>query len=103
MVRAKYEYEHAFIQHLAGADTADMPISLDVAAGLTAWGADGWEVVNMEAVWSWHREAEGKSWPETLLGYYVTFKREVAEENGTSVATAIAEAEDEMSLPRRKP
>ena len=88
----RYEYEHTFIQHLGGQERADIPMG--VADGLNAWGADGWEVVHMEAQWGWHQEAEGKSWPESLHGYYVTFKRESATHEGLSVATAAADVAD---------
>jgi hypothetical protein len=90
-LRRAYEYEHAFIQHVADPATTEAPIALDVAAGLSAWGADGWEVVHMEAVWAWHQDAEGKSWPETLRGYYVTFRREASARDESMVATATAE------------
>jgi hypothetical protein len=98
-LRRTYEYEHAFIQHVANPSTPDLPIPLDVAAGLTAWGADGWEVVHMEGAWAWHQDAEGKSWPETLRGYYVTFKREAEARDASRVATATAERLLEETVP----
>jgi hypothetical protein len=70
----RFEYEHAFVQHLTETQSGDAVIPLDVKEALTAWGADGWEVVHMEAVWTWRQEG-GASWPECLRGYYVTFKR----------------------------
>ncbi len=87
----KHEYEHIFIQYLAGKSQADA-IPMDVAASLNAWGADGWEIVNMEAVWIWQKTADGLCSPETLRGYYVTFKREVDGRSRPSVAVARAEA-----------
>jgi hypothetical protein len=87
---AKYAYEHTFIQHLAGQEQSAV-IPLDVAAGLNAWGADGWEIAHMEAVWEWQKTEQGACWPETLRGYYVTFKRELGGEGRALVAKARAE------------
>jgi hypothetical protein len=98
----KYEYEHAFVQHVADGGSQSV-IPLGVKEGLNAWGADGWEVVHMEAVWFWHRQTEGKSWPETLRGYYVTFKREATAQTGDAVATAVAEVLDSIPGERRIP
>lgn len=92
----RWEYEHAFIQHITGGQD-DSVIPLGVKEGLTAWGADGWEVVHMEAVWFWHRQTDGKSWPETLRGYYVTFKRAAQPQMGDAMAAAVAEAEEALS------
>jgi len=87
----KYEYEHAFIQHLTNhKQTAGIPI--DVANGLNAWGSDGWEIVHMEAVWVWQKGDQGACWPEALRGYYVTFRREPGNQIGELVATAAAGA-----------
>lgn len=94
----KIEYAHAFVQHAADWNTESLPIPLDVADGLNAWGADGWEVVHMEGVWAWNRDAEGKSWPETLRGYYVTFKRNADEADASRVSSAMAEVVEEASL-----
>jgi hypothetical protein len=87
---SKYEYEHVFVQHMTDGQS-ESAIPLGVKEGLNAWGADGWEVVHMEAVWAWHQQTDGKSWPETLRGYYVTFKREAGASGGPAVAAAIAE------------
>ena len=95
-MRHNYEYQHAFIQHTLDTAEAASSIPLDVSEGLTAWGADGWEVVHMEAVWTWHQAAQGKTWPETLRGYYVTFKREVDTAGTSSRAAAVAEASLEV-------
>lgn len=87
----RYEYEHAFVQHLKNHEqTAAIP--LDVAESLNAWGADGWEIVHMEAVWVWQRGENGACWPEALRGYYVTFRRESDLQSGKSVAAAEAAA-----------
>ena len=85
------EYEHAYIAHTHPSGENGAAIPLTTAEGLNAWGADGWEVVHMEAVWQWHRDAEGKSWPEALLGYYVTFRREADGTGGARVMVAEAE------------
>lgn len=98
-MRNRYEYEHAFVRHVADQTESDLSIPLDVAAGLNAWGADGWEVVHMEGVWAWHQDAEGKSWPESLRGYYVTFKREVDAHDAPRVATETAERLVEQAMP----
>lgn len=86
----KFEYEHTFVQHLAETQAGSAVIPLDVKEALTAWGADGWEVVHMEGVWTWHQE-DGTSWPECLRGYYVTFKRSVDASGHARVAFAEAE------------
>ena len=91
----RYEYEHTFIQHLNDQEQADIPMG--VAEGLNAWGADGWDVVHMEAQWGWRQDIEGKSWPESLHGYYVTLKRESMTHEGPAVATAAAELLDEVA------
>lgn len=89
---AHFEYEHTFIQHLSGGHNDPNAIPIDVKDGLDAWGADGWEVVHMEAAWDWHRGPEG-NWPEHLRGYYVTFKRQADADGGARRATAMAEIE----------
>ena len=86
----RYEYEHAFVQHLTETQPGSAVIPLDVKEALSAWGADGWEVVHMEGVWTWRQEA-GASWPEYLRGYYVTFKRSVDASERPRVALAEAE------------
>ena len=92
----RFEYEHAFIQHLAGAPE-DGIIPLDVAAGLNAWGGDGWEIVHMEGVWLWQQNAQGASWPESLRGYYVTFRRQSETDTTDSMAEMVAGATEELS------
>ncbi len=90
----RYEYEHAFLQHLTNHEqTTGIPI--DVAEGLNAWGADGWEIVHMEAVWVWQKGDHGACWPEALRGYYVTFRREVGAHHAGS--RAVAEAEEPLA------
>ena len=86
----RYEYEHAFVQHLTNHEQST-GIPIDVAAGLNAWGADGWEIVHMEAVWVWQQGDHGACWPEALRGYYVTFRRETGGQRGESVAAAAVE------------
>ena len=86
----RYEHEHAFIQHLTSNELAT-GIPIDVAEGLNAWGADGWEIVHMEAVWVWKQGDHGACWPEALRGYYVTFRREPGAQSGKAVAAAEAE------------
>jgi len=88
----RFEYEHTFIQHLAGGHNDPDVLPIDVKDGLNAWGADGWEVVHMEAAWDWHRGGEG-SWPEHLRGYYVTFKRQADADGGARRAATTAELE----------
>jgi hypothetical protein len=83
----KHEYEHVFIQHLSNQDQP-VAIPMDVAEALNAWGADSWEIVHMEAVWVWQTGENGSCWPETLRGYYVTFRREIGSVRGTAVAIA---------------
>ena len=51
----------------------------------------------MEAVWAWHQLTDGKSWPETLRGYYVTFKREADTAGTDAVATAMAAVEESQT------
>jgi hypothetical protein len=94
----KYEYEHVYIQHIAGQDES-AAIPMDVTAGLNAWGADGWEIVHMEAVWIWQTGDLGTCWPETLRGYHVTFKRALDGHKLTAIATAEAEASTMRDLP----
>lgn len=85
----RYEYEHAFVQHLTNhGQTAGIPI--DVAESLNAWGADGWEIVHMEAVWVWQQSDHGACWPEALRGYYVTFRREPGAKGAKSVSAVVA-------------
>jgi hypothetical protein len=94
----KYEYEHVYIQNIAGQEQPDT-IPMDVTAGLNAWGADGWEIAHMEAVWVWQTGEEGTHWPETLRGYHVTFKRVLNGDRLTAIATAEAEVPMEMDRP----
>jgi hypothetical protein len=94
----RYEYEHAFIQHLTNhGDASAIPI--DVAEGLKAWGADGWDIVHMEAVWVWQKGEQGACWPDALRGYYVTFRREPGDRSGQAIAAAEAEVPlEELAL-----
>jgi hypothetical protein len=87
----KYRYEHIFVQHPAGASRADS-LAMDVASSLNAWGADGWEIAHMEGVWDWVKDQTGPCSPDTLRGYYVTFKRAVDPTSYPSIAVAEAEA-----------
>jgi Domain of unknown function (DUF4158) len=58
-----------------------------------------WEIVHMEAVWLWEKDENGTCWPETLRGYYVTFKRGRGGEGHTAVAVAQAEAHVPAQVP----
>jgi hypothetical protein len=94
----KYEYEHVYIQNIAGQEQPDV-IPMDVTAGLNAWGADGWEIAHMEAVWVWQTGENGISWPETLRGYHVTFKRALNGDRLAAIATAEAEVRESLTPP----
>jgi hypothetical protein len=91
----KYQYEHVFVQHLAEPARSGA-IPMDVVSSLNAWGADGWQIVHMEGVWDWQTDRKGLCAPETLRGYYVTFKREI--EGNAEHSAAVAEAEATVSL-----
>lgn len=93
---AKIEYEHTYIQQTASDEQHQAAIPLSLTDALNAWGSGGWEVVHMEAVWSWHTHAEAKTWPEQLLGYYVTFKRESDAGSGSQIMAAVAELPEEI-------
>jgi hypothetical protein len=53
----------------------------------------------MEAVWVWQTGEDGSSWPETLRGYHVTFKRALNGNRLTAIATAEAQVPEQINPP----
>jgi hypothetical protein len=88
---AKYEYKHIKISGAkvnrsggfmgAGKRTEKSAYPLgSITAELNRHGSDGWEIVDMEAIWYWEREsisaAVAITHPFEVTGWYCTFKRE---------------------------